>query len=455
MDAFEKQLREWLPTQRWYAGGARTIEHVSVEQRTELVEDDPSLQLLLLSVTHTGGTDRYQLLLGSRRELSGRLAHVHIGDGDGVAWYDGAHDSELTYRLLELVAAEADVGPLRFRHVAGSGSLDVTLTSLAIPHEQTNTSLVYGEEYILKTFRRLVTGTNPDLELHLALARAGSTHIAEPLGWYETDVDGESTTLGLLQRFLRTGTDGWLLATGSVRDLYAEADLHADEVGGDFAAESERLGAATAAVHRDLAASLGVEPTGSAAELADTMRRHLAEAQREAPSLAVHARAIDEAFAALPDEVGTFTVQRVHGDYHLGQVMRTTEGWVLLDFEGEPEHPLEHRRAVTSALKDVAGMLRSFDYAAEHLLVEQYGDPQHEYRAREWSTRNREAFCEGYADEAGIDPREQHALLHAFELDKAVYEVVYETRSRPGWVPIPLSSIKRLTAGATSGSAPS
>ncbi|HEX6447639.1 MAG TPA: aminoglycoside phosphotransferase [Streptosporangiales bacterium] len=444
MDAFEKQLREWLPTQRWYAGGARTIERVGVEQRTELVEGDPSLQLLLLSVAHTGGTDRYQLLLGSRRELPDRLAHVHIGDGDGVAWYDAAHDSELTYRLLELIAAEAVVGELRFHPVPDTGPLDVTLTSLAIPHEQTNTSLVYGEEYILKTFRRLVTGTNPDLELHLALYRAGSTHIAEPLGWYETDVDGETTTLGLLQRFLRTGTDGWLLATASVRDLYAEADLHADEVGGDFAAESERLGTATAAVHRDLARSLGAEHTGSAADLAQAMREHLAEAQREAPSLAVHARAIDAAFAALPDEVDTFTVQRVHGDYHLGQVMRTTEGWVLLDFEGEPEYPLEVRRAEASALKDVAGMLRSFDYAAEHLLVEQYGDPQHEYRAREWSARNREAFCTGYAAEAGTDPRDQHALLNAFELDKAVYEVVYESRHRPSWLRIPMNAIERM-----------
>lgn len=444
MDSFEKQLREWLPTQRWYAGGARTIERVQVEQRTELVAGDPSLQLLLVWIEHTGGTDRYQLLLGTRRELPDRLAHVHIGDGEGVAWYDAAHDSELTDRLLELVAAEADAGPLRFRSVPGSGPLDVTLHSLAIPHEQTNTSLVYGEDYILKTFRRLVTGTNPDLELHLALARAGSTHIAEPLGWYEADIDAEPTTLGMLQQFLRSGTDGWLLATGSVRDLYAEADLHADEVGGDFAAESERLGAATAAVHRDLAVSLGAETNGSAAELARTMREHLAEAQHEAPSLAVHARAVDETFAALPDEVGTFTVQRVHGDYHLGQVMRTTEGWMLLDFEGEPEHSLEHRRAVTSALKDVAGMLRSFDYAAEHLLVEQYGDPQHEYRAREWSARNREAFCVGYAAESGTDPREQHALLHAFELDKAVYEVVYESRHRPSWLRIPMNAIERM-----------
>ncbi|MBO0828754.1 MAG: aminoglycoside phosphotransferase [Streptosporangiales bacterium] len=444
MDAFEKQLREWLPTQRWYAGGARTIERVAVEQRTELVSGDPSLQLLLLSVEHTGGTDRYQLFLGTRSRLTGRLAHVHIGDGEGGAYYDAAHDSELTDRLLELVAGQAEVGPLRFRSVPGAGPLDVTLHSLAIPHEQTNTSLVYGEEYILKTFRRLVTGTNPDLELHLALVRAGSTHIAEPLGWYETDVDAEPTTLGLLQRFLRTGTDGWLLATGSVRDLYAEADLHADEVGGDFAAESERLGAATAAVHHDLAEALGAEPTGSAAELSRTMREHLAEARREAPSLAVHARAIDERFAAFPDQVDTFTVQRVHGDYHLGQVMRTTDGWVLLDFEGEPEHPLEYRRAKTSPLKDIAGMLRSFDYAAEHLLVEQYGDPQHEYRAREWSARNREAFCVGYADEADTDPREQRALLHAFELDKAVYEVVYESRHRPSWLRIPMNAIERI-----------
>ncbi|MQA03746.1 MAG: phosphotransferase [Streptosporangiales bacterium] len=446
----EKRLLHWLPAQRWYAGGSRTLRSVEVERRTELLGGDPAMSLLVLAVTHDGGSDKYQLLLGERSQLPQRLAHVHIGSGDEVEWYDAAHDHDITPRLIDLISRNADVDGLRFRSVPESGPLDPTLASLALPHEQTNTSLIFGDESILKTFRRLVPGVNPDLEVTLALANAGSAHVAEPLGWIEADVAGTGTTLALLQRFLRTGTDGWLLATGSVRDLLAEADLHPDEVGGDFAAESERLGAATAAVHADLARSLETMTAGPAevTELAATMRRRLAHAQREVPSLATHADRIDQVFRALPGQVSSFPAQRVHGDYHLGQVMRTTDGWVLIDFEGEPEHPLADRVALMSPLKDVAGMLRSFDYAAHHLLVEQFDDEQHAYRAHEWSDRNTDAFCTGYAGEVGADPRDQRALLTAFELDKAVYEVVYEARHRPSWLRIPMSAIEGIVEKA-------
>ena len=134
-------------------------------------------------------------------------------------------------------------------------------------------------------------------------------------------------------------------------------------------------------------------------------------------------------------------VQRIHGDYHLGQVMRTHAGWVLLDFEGEPAVPLERRRAFFPALRDVAGMLRSLDYAARFQLVGHENPEQARAAARDWARRNQAAFCAGYARAGGADPGKHGILVRALTLDKAVYEVMYEARNRPSWLPIPLGSI--------------
>jgi maltokinase len=201
-------------------------------------------------------------------------------------------------------------------------------------------------------------------------------------------------------------------------------------------------------VHLDLARALDTSVLDAPAlsSLADGMRRRLDAACGVVPELREHATALAAAYDVLADLTDPVPVQRIHGDYHLGQVLRTETGWVLLDFEGEPARPLAERRSLESPLRDVAGMLRSFDYAARHLLMEQGAASNLEYRAMEWAERNRQAFLDGYARGSGDDPREHTALLRAFELDKAVYEVVYEARNRPNWLAIPLGSVERLAA---------
>ena len=443
-------LPDWMPQQRWFGAKGRRIESVDIATDRLIVDGDPALRHLLVSVDLGEDVETYQLLLGRRRELPERLQHAVIGHEGALALYDATHDSELSHVLLQLIAAESTEDGLAFHRLPGT-ELNVELTGLVMGAEQSNTSIVFGEDYILKLFRKVAPGVNPDLEITRALATTGCTAIAPPLGWVDTswptgNAKGETTTLALLQPFLRSASEGWALAVTSIRDLYAEADLHADEVGGDFAAESERLGGTTAEVHAQMREVLESR-TADAAESAATakqMHERLDAASEIVPELAPFADGIRAAYDAVASLPAGVPVQRIHGDYHLGQVLRTDTGWVLIDFEGEPARPLAERRALMSPLRDVAGMLRSFDYAARHLLAEQTSNPGLEYRAAEWAERNRDAFCTGYGQAVGRDPREDAELLRAFELDKAVYEVVYEARNRPTWLPIPLGSIERL-----------
>jgi maltokinase len=174
------------------------------------------------------------------------------------------------------------------------------------------------------------------------------------------------------------------------------------------------------------------------------MHTRLEQAVRVVPELAELADGLGATFDAVASGDEPVALQRIHGDLHLGNALRTTRRWVIIDFEGEPMADLGARRDPDSPLRDIAGMLRSFEYAGHYRLAESGPDPQLTYRADEWSQRNRDAFCTGYAAVAGHDPREQAALLSAFEADKAVYEAVYEARNRPSWLPIPLASLTRL-----------
>ncbi|MDP9865407.1 MULTISPECIES: maltokinase N-terminal cap-like domain-containing protein [Streptosporangium] len=429
-------LTGWITHQRWFAGKGRPIDELGIDSDVELA---PGLRHLIISVHQAGTHDRYQLLLGADGHTSGRYSHARIGEG----YYDAAYDPDLTGTLLTGMADGHDLGPLRFRHLEGV-EIDTSLRSLVLGAEQSNTSLVYGETYICKLFRRLIPGVNPELEIVTALARHGAHHIAQPYGWIETDLDGEPTTLAMTQEFLATANDGWALALASVRDLYASFDPSACDAGGDFSSEAYRLGVATAEVHRELAAAFPTDVMESqdVKQMVEDHRRRLAGAIAEVPQLAAYAPVAQEAYQRVADVVAEIPVQRVHGDYHLGQVMRTTTDWVVLDFEGEPGQPLAERRALSSPLRDVAGMLRSFDYAARHLLADHPDADELRPRAIEWAELNRSSFLAGYSAGGGRLQAEDAVLLRALELVKAVYEVTYEARNRPAWLPIPMAAFQ-------------
>jgi maltokinase len=446
---FEDTLASWLPAQRWFSGKDANVRDVSITAETTLLAGDPELRHLIVSLTVGGRIARYQVLVGLRAQLPESFRHVAIGPtADGRIAYDALHDHDLTRVLLQNLAAERIVGALSFSRDPAA-VIDTGLNSIVLTGEQSNTSLIFGDAAILKVLRKLFVGCNPDLEVTSALARRGSKHVAEPLGWIETWLDGEPLLLAVLSRFVPTASDGWSLAATSVRDLYA-ADLTRDgqrispqQAGGDFAGEASRLGVATAELHADMAAEFGTGELSpqEVRALAGQMTGRLEAASAEVQELRKYEDKVRAHFAALADTGRPVPVQRVHGDYHLGQVLRTPTGWVSLDFEGEPAVPLAQRRAAAPALRDVAGMLRSFDYVARHQLLGRPGAESLRTTADQWVERSQTAFCEGYASAGGMDPLANAQLMTALMLDKAVYEVVYEARHRPAWLPIPLDSI--------------
>ncbi len=473
--AIEDTLARWLPAQRWYSGTA-AIGDLSITADTTLATGDPELRHLIVTVprnSQAGGswesspvagiargfggsapqarTDAtYQVIAGMRPDVPAPLQRAVIGPAgpDGTA-YDALYDPALARLLLRGIAEQETVGPLRFAIEPGAG-IDTGLDSVVLAGEQSNTSLVFGQSAILKVFRRLFPGQHPDLEVPRALARRGSRHVAEPLGWIETwTSSGEVVVLAILSRYLPGASDGWTLASASLRDVFAAVDSSDGNPGSsdqtaNFANEAFQLGAATAEVHADMAVVFGIAeiPEGYA-ELAGQMASRLEAALEEVPELALYASSLRDSYASLGALPGPLPVQRVHGDYHLGQVLRTAAGWVLLDFEGEPSVPLRQRRARGPALRDVAGMLRSFDYAARHQLLDHPDAARFSDAADAWERRCQGAFCDGYAAAAGVDPRVSGIMLRALMLDKAVYETVYEARHRPSWLPIPLGSIAK------------
>jgi maltokinase len=365
------------------------------------------------------------------------------------------------------------------RLVAGGGGLDASATDInPMVREQSNTSLVVEGEHLLKVMRRVVFAPSVELEMTQALADAGFVHVAPAQAWldYERVDQAHSALMALAQPYLHNGTEGWTLALTSLRDLYADAEetplggavervLAVEEAGGSFTSEAARLGDITAQMHLALAeakgADLAAEPItrGLREQWADEMLGDLDAliATGVEPIAELHTHR--DALRARIDAVRTLTrpglAIRIHGDLHLGQVLRTDAGWTVLDFEGEPLRSVEHRRRRHSPLRDVAGMLRSFAYAATVALIERMAptDPEWEHLAahgRSWSTANREAFWSAYVERtAGSqlipDAGAALTLRRALEIQKAVYEVSYELAHRPTWVPVPLGFLLEAT----------
>ena len=451
----------YLSGARWFGGKGRPFT-VTGGRRLGVLGDRPAADLPALLVELVtisyddaeGGADHYQVPLSCYTEPVDALEHALVGSTDDpdlgpVHAYDAVHDRAAMSLLLAGFDRPAPEGGLRFQRLPGH-DLDLSARSSLFSGEQSNSSVAFGEDALLKVFRKITPGRNPDITVHEVLTRAGSDHVAALYGWLESDslVDGEVLQLAMLQQFLRTASDGWELALSSVRNLFAEADLHADEVGGDFAGEAARLGTALRETHDTLAEHFPTRVRSAAeqAEEAAGMRARLDAAAKIVPELAAHAPAVRQVFDAAA-EVADVPVQQVHADLHLGQTLRTVKGWKIVDFEGEPARPLAERQLPDTPWRDVAGMLRSFDYAPR--VVERTfddADPsandQRAYRAAEWSRRNRAAFLAAYAGH-DLTP-DENLLLSAYVADKAVYETVYEARNRPTWVSIPLDALSRV-----------
>ena len=451
--AIAELLLEWAPRQRWFAqkGSAVTVERI---ERTP-VDEGGVAQLVALTVRSGAGAAAvstvYQVPLTVRHAPDESLAHALVGrlpDVDGVpGWiYDGPHDPTWTRALLTLIAGEEGAGSAVFgvHGTSADRGLPVppAMRTKVLGGEQSNTSIVVAADVdevplIAKVFRVLSAGDNPDVVVQTALAEAGCARVPRPAGWVDgqwTAPDGSRAAghLAHLTEFLAGSQDAWRVATAAVA------------AGEDFSSPARELGRATAEVHAVLAAELPTVPADPQrlGAMADGLLERVAWATAAVAELAGVGAAARARVDAVRHVTDAPALQRVHGDYHLGQVLHSdTRGWVLLDFEGEPLRPLAERSLPDLAVRDVAGMLRSFDYAASTVP----GDS-----ADGWARSAREAFLDGYTAVSGTDLRVPGSagavLLAALELDKALYEVVYEARNRPDWLPIPLAAVHCLLA---------
>ena len=486
----EEILPSWLRQRRWYAGKARRLKSAAITDcvkvpfeltsamvltvRIEYGEGDPATYIV--PVAHASGDRANELL---KKNLDAVLCRVN----DGVL-YDAMSDRGFPMGLLDAIArrrrfrgtAGSITGtPTRLLAVlnAGAGALEATLSTA----EQSNNSVVFGERMIMKLFRRLEEGENPDLEVGRFLTeKAGFKHIAPVAGSLEYRSAGRPAgTVGMLQGYVPNQGDAWTHTLHQLDAHLGRADLGKDEVPATHLEQAALLGRRTAELHLALASDPddpAFAPTAStmldqrsayqatrtqAGQVFQLLRQfavRLPEAVRADVKLLLELEGeLQARLRAILQRPITASRIRVHGDYHLGQVLWTGSDFVIVDFEGEPARTLAERRLKRWPQKDVAGMLRSYAYAAETAVRHHHAHPDPERLealSRRWRGAIEAAFLGAYAQAAGNasfvpagDP-ERRILLEHFLFDKAIYEVRYELNSRPDWVGIPIRGILDL-----------
>jgi maltose alpha-D-glucosyltransferase/alpha-amylase len=438
------RLAAWIARQRWFAGKARRIAGLAVEDRLPL---GAAVLALVRIELDDGSTARYALVL----------------PGDGSLG-DALEDPRAGHALLDLIGRGGRVAGERGEltgHATRAFPRGPTagLTVQRLGGEQSNTSLAFGEALMLKQFRRLAPGVNPELEITRFLTERtdfdGAPRLAGHLEYREP---GAVTTVAVAQELIAGARDGWAWMLEALREVFRRAGASGApptprrlaDLAGETLAAFRRLGERTARLHRALAShdddpAFAPEPI-THADVAAWARG--VERQLDGARAVLGAAAVGEVpgvEAALGGLVGRARI-RHHGDFHLGQTLyRPSDGdFVIIDFEGEPLRPLEERRRKHAAVRDVAGMLRSIDYAAVSAL-----EPGLEAGAAGWQRAAAAELVAGYraaARDAAFVPEDEGAFeraVAAFELEKAAYEVVYEAGHRPDWVPIPARGLRR------------
>jgi maltokinase len=434
----EQALIEYVTSRRWYGAKSRSVSHSQLLDSIVLRTAEPHFALALVEMRYdTGAHDIYQLVYALRD-----------GQIEVDALDDPAAARELVHAMRSGLTLQGGEGVIEFRPVEGFAGLGRELMDArSVGAEQSNTSIVFDDELILKVFRRLEPGINPELEMLRFLTEHGFANVAALGGWYAYSGGPLGATLGILQEFVLDGIDGWGLALDEISSAPER-----------FGGRLRRLGEVTGVMHTVLASDSNdaafapetpsVEAlallTATVDEEIERVFVSLPEDDERLAPIAGRGEEVREQLRLLTYAGSAGKAIRTHGDYHLGQTLWSEGDWVILDFEGEPARSLTERRRKRSPLRDVAGMLRSFAYVASAVeLLRGLRAPDG------WEEAARATFLEGYL--ASVDPMllpsgpvAIERLLAVYELEKAVYELRYELDNRPDWVGIPVAGIQRL-----------